>query len=78
MSSKDTRNAIISLFVLAAGIKVIQIIAGNYIPGAETAGLDSAIAGLNSLSDLVLLGVVVIALILIPIYAYQRARKKEE
>lgn len=75
MSSKETRNAIIALFVLAAGIKIIQTIAGNYIPDVEVSGLDNVVAGLNDLSDLIVLGVVALAIILIPVYVYQHYKK---
>lgn len=77
-NSAVTRNAVISLFILAAGVKIIQIIAGNYTPAAGLSGLSGvkeAAYSINSLSDVVVLGLVILALLLIPVYAYQRSKE---
>lgn len=76
MPAKSVRNLIITLVILAAGIKLIAFIAQSSIPAGLSVpeGLKNSIEGV---STLVILGIAVLVLILIPVYLSKRSGEKK-
>jgi len=77
MQSKDVSKLIVSLLVLAIGIKVITIIAKGYIQ-QPVAGIPPELVGsLDSVGNLFIMGIGVIILILLPFYFSKRSEEKK-
>lgn len=76
MKAKDIRNLIITLLIIAGGVKLIMIITNNAIKNYSVGGLESIINMLTGVGDLIIYGVVFLAIILIPIYLGKRSGEK--
>jgi hypothetical protein len=77
MQSKDVRNAIISLIVLAAGVKAVMIVSATQLVGFDLAGLPDFVQAVDSLGTLLILAFAALAVILIPFYVYKRRQEKK-
>lgn len=75
MTAKNVRNLILTLIVLAIGIKLILWISGNYIGNAGE--FSSLVAGFTGLGDLAMYGLILLAIILIPYYFSKRSQEKK-
>ena len=74
MKSRDARNLIITLVVIAVGIKLITYISGRYI--GQAGAVADLVASFTGLGDLVLYGVIILAVILVPVYLSKRSQEK--
>ena len=75
MTAKTTRNLIIGLIILAVGIWILTKIGEGFV-GSSSFGGD-LFASLKQSSTTFLIGLVIIIIILIPVYAYQRSGEKK-
>jgi len=76
MKSRDVRNLILTLAILALGIKIITYISGRFITQAGTAGFSGLVGAFTGLGDLMVYGLAAIALLLIPFYFSKRSSEK--
>ena len=74
MSSKNSRNAILTLIILAIGIKLLLFITGKYVDIAAAGDLGKS---LISMSDLLFYGLLLLALLLVPFYLNSRSNEKK-
>ncbi len=78
MQSKNISNVIISLVILAVGIKAIAIHAKSYIQ-TPAPGIPPEILGsLDSVGNLFVLGIAIIILILLPFYLSKRSEENKQ
>jgi hypothetical protein len=84
MAAKDVRNLIITLIILAVGIKLIVLISQTYTKTAASAADLTGVANftgivdaINSLSDLIVLGLGILIIILIPVYLSKRSNERK-
>lgn len=75
MSAKDVRNLILTLIILAIGIKLIMWITGNYIGNAGS--FSDLVAGFTGLGDLAMYGLILLAILLMPYYLSKRSQEKK-
>lgn len=76
MYAKDIRKAVISLLVLAAGVKIVMVISSTQLTGFNISGMTDIIKSVDALGNLLLLVLVPLAIILIPVYVYKRRQEK--
>lgn len=77
MRAKDIRNLIISLIIVAVGIKLITAISRDYMSSVGSVGSFSELIGsFNSLGDFALYGLVLLAILLVPFYLSKRSKEK--
>ena len=75
MKARDVRNLILTLIILALGIKLILWISGNYIGNAgDFSGL---VTGFTGLGDLAMYGLILFAVLLFPYYLSKRSQEKK-
>ncbi len=74
MSSRDIRNGILALIILALGIKLILYITGKYVDISAAGEIGKS---LENVGDLFIYGAVIIAIILIPFYLSSRSSEKK-
>ena len=74
MASKDMRNGIIALIILALGIKIILYITGNYIDISAAGDIGKSF---QSMGDLFIYGAAIIAILLVPFYLSARSNEKK-
>lgn len=77
MQSKDILNLIISLIVLAAGVKIIAVVAKSYIPASPAYVSPELLASVDAISNLFILGTGVLVLILLPFYFSKKSEEKK-
>ena len=77
MQAKDARNLIITLVIVAVGIKLIAFISGRYISGTGFGGFSELVAAFLGLGDLALYGLIVLAILLVPYYLSKRSQEKK-
>lgn len=77
MKSKDARNLILTLIIIAIGIKIISIVTGRYVSAAGAGGFGELIAAFTGLGDLALYGLIFLAILLIPYYLSKRSQEKK-
>jgi hypothetical protein len=83
MAAKDVRNLILTLVILALGIKAIAFVSQTYTATAASAaaasGLDvtSLVSAVSSLSNLIIIGLAVLVIILIPVWLSKRSGEKK-
>ena len=83
MEAKGIRNLIISLIVVAIGVKLITLVSKNikdiYVDAIVGGSPSYAelINALDSLGDLVLYGLIILAVLLIPYYLSKRSQEKK-
>ena len=77
MRAKDVRNLIISLIVVAIGIKLITWISNHYVSASGFAGFSELINAFAGLGDLALYGLIFFAIILVPYYLSKRSQEKK-
>ena len=78
-SSKDVRNWIISLIILAVGIKAVMIFMQNYLSALSIVNLPEDIVGsVNSLGTLMIYGLAGLTFLLIIYYFSKRSDEKKE
>ncbi len=75
MSAKDVRNLMLTLIILAIGIKLIMWITGNYIGNAGS--FSDLVAGFTGLGDLAMYGLILLAILLMPYYLSKRSQEKK-
>lgn len=75
MSARDVRNLILTLIIVAIGIKLILWISGNYI--GNVGGFSDLVAGFTGLGDLAMYGLILLAVLLIPYYLSKRSQEKK-
>ena len=79
MPSKDIRNAIIALIILAIGSWSLTKLGKVFIPRDSPIDFTSFIAPIESILNLFLIGIVVLIVILIPVWiAKKRTEQKEK
>ncbi len=76
MKSKNVRNYIIALLIVAIGVKLITLISSRYIP-AGFAGFSDLVKGFTGLGDLVLYGLIILAILLLPYYFSKCSEEKK-
>lgn len=77
MASKDVRKLIITLVILAIGIKLITAVAGSFTSGTTLPAVRGVSSGLSSISDLTIIGITFLIIILIPVYLSKRSKEKK-
>ena len=78
MKSRDVRNLIITLIILAIGIKLITLISASSIsnvPGVES--ISNVVKSFTGLGDLSLYGIAFLVILLIPYYLSKRSQEKK-
>jgi len=78
MAAKDIRNLIISLFIAAAGIKLLLMLSSGYIKSSGIGGIDKIISSFEGIGNLLFYAAVAIALLLIPFYLSKKSDEKKE
>lgn len=76
-TSKDIRNLIITLVILAAGIWIMLRIAGGFI-GTIPSGFGGIGSSLESIGTILTLGIAVLIVILIILYFAKRSDEKKQ
>ena len=76
MKAKDARNLIITLIVLAIGIKILTTLGSRYATQAGAAGFESLIKGFAGLGDLAMYGIILLAVLLVPYYFHKRSQER--
>ena len=76
MSAKDARNLILALIILIVAIFVLSRW-GKGIAGTAAGPVATLTAGLDSVSNLLILGLGLLVIILIPIYLSRRSGEKK-
>jgi len=76
-SSKDIRNLIIALIILAAGVWIIGRISDGIIGKFGMAGFDSLILQFKSLNTTILLGLGVLIALLIILYISKKLSERK-
>jgi len=77
MKAKDARNLIISLIVVAIGIKLIAIISARYASIAGAGGFSELISAFLGLGNLAMYGLILLAILLIPYYLSKRSKERK-
>lgn len=80
MRAKDVRNLIITLVIVAIGIKLILFISSYYVNkygSQDIAGFGDLVNGFTGLGDLAMYGLILLAIILIPYYFSKRSQEKK-
>lgn len=75
MTSKDIRNGIIALLVLAVGIKLILYIVSSYINISEAGEIGKS---MENIGNIFFYAAILIAIILIPFYLSSRNSEKSK
>ena len=75
MTAKSARNLILTLIILAIGIKLILWISGNYIGSAGQ--FSDLVAGFAGLGVLAMYGLILLAILLIPYYLSKRSQERK-
>ncbi len=73
MSSKDTRNGIIALIILAIGVKIILYVLTKYVDIAQAGDVGKS---LGDIGNLFFYGALAIALLLVPFFLSARSNEK--
>jgi len=78
MPAKDVRNLIITLVILAIGIKFVAFFMSRTAAGSTLPSITAELpASFENLSNLVIIGIIVLVIILIPIYLGKRSEEKK-
>lgn len=77
MKSRDVRNLIIALIIVAVGIKLITWVSGNYISNISLANFSDLVKAFTGLGDLAMYGLIILAILLIPYYLSKRSQEKK-
>lgn len=78
MSAKSVRNLILTLIILIIGIFILVRIGKGFTGTSPFAtSTQNLIASIDSLSNMLILGLVIIVIILIPIYLSRRSEEKK-
>jgi uncharacterized membrane protein len=80
MNSKDNRNLIIALIILAIGIKIILMAFSNYLSknvGGIVGGFSDLTGSVESMGTLIIYGIIVLIILLIPFYLSKRSEEKK-
>ncbi|MCX6816166.1 MAG: hypothetical protein NT120_04930 [Candidatus Aenigmarchaeota archaeon] len=78
MEAKSIQKNIIMLIILAIGVKILTMVSKGYTANLQVPGNIGELANsVESLSNLLLIGIVVIIIILIPIYLAKRSEEKK-
>ncbi|HLC76600.1 MAG TPA: hypothetical protein VJH04_00175 [archaeon] len=75
MTAKNVRNLILTLIILAIGVKLILWISGNYI--GSSGQFSDLVAGFAGLGDLAMYGLILLAILLIPYYLSKRSQERK-
>ena len=77
MPSKDVRNAIIALIILAGGSWFLTKLGKVFIPKDSPIDFTSFIAPIESLLNIFLIGIIVLIAILIPVWIAKKRGEKD-
>ena len=75
MESKKIRDLILTLVVLIVGIKLLVVIGLSYISDVGFSGLTSS---MESMSDILIIGLAFMIIILVPFYLSKRSEEKKK
>ena len=75
MRAKGVRNYILTLIILAIGVKLILWIPGNYVDSAD--GFADLVGAFTGLGDLTMYGLILLAILLVPYYLSKRSQEKK-
>ncbi|MBI4170759.1 MAG: hypothetical protein HY514_03625 [Candidatus Aenigmarchaeota archaeon] len=75
MSSKDIRNVIITLIILASGVKILLYITEKFVNINAAGELGKSFSGMGTLF---MYGAIVIAIILVPFYLSARSDERKK
>lgn len=78
MKSKEISNLILSLIILAIGIKVVGIVAKGYTENPVIGISPDLLNAVESLGNLFILGIGVLVLILLPFYFSKRSEENKQ
>ena len=78
MSSKDVRNAIIALIILAIGSWLLLRIGNAFIPKNSAFDFSGMLATVQSMFSLFLIAITIIIIILIPVWIAKRREEKKQ
>jgi hypothetical protein len=75
MSSRDIRNGILTLIILAIGVKLILYITGTYIDISSAGEIGKS---LDDIGTLFIYGALAIAVLLVPFYLSARGKGRQQ
>jgi len=77
MDAKDVRNLIISLFVIAVGIKLVLNISAGYLSQVQVTQVID-VPPLEGIGNLFIFALAIFMLILVPVYLSKRSKERRE
>lgn len=78
MKSHDARNLIVTLIIVAVGVKLLLSISDYYASRAGSAGqFSELIQAFASLGNFAIYGLIILAILLIPYYLSKRSEEKK-
>jgi len=77
MGSKEFKKGIITLVILAIGIKLITLIGKGFISNTQLPNINLSGNSIESLGNLLIIGIIIIIVILIPFYLSKRSEEKK-
>lgn len=79
MSAKETRDIIIAVIILLAGVRLLVVLSRSYIPQTASAFIPKDIfLSIDGLANLITVGLIIILLFCIPLYFSKRSEEKPQ
>jgi len=79
MDSKDVRNVILTLIILAAGVWLLTTIGNSYIPDVRGINIGTTFTGsLNAIATIITIFSAFFVVVLFPVYLYKRSKEKKQ
>lgn len=77
MAAKDIMKLMLSILILAAGVKAVAFFAGSFISAPVPGVSPQLLKTIDNVSNIFALGMLVIALLLLPVYLSKRSHEKK-
>lgn len=79
MESEKIRDLIITLIIIAIGIKIITMIGLFFIPNLELVNIsDNIVKSIEAIGNLFIFGMIFLIIILVPLYLSSRSEEKKK
>lgn len=78
MKPHDVRNLIVTLIIIAVGVKLLLAISDYYVSRSGASGqLGTLVNSFTSLGDFATYGIIILAVLLVPYYLSKRSQEKK-